>query len=384
MKKLILLLLSVVQLLPAQKNKFVGGWIPYWKPKESIEEVLAHIDQIDEISPFSYELDAKCNLYNPFARNRADWDSFFEICRAKKIKIVPTIFWTSTRGIDSVLSSTQKTDRHIAHIVSLVQKEKMDGININYEKISSLNRIHFLEFVQKLSKRMHELNLLFYCTLGARTGDRTIGVLYNNHKKECKPGRIQDKFKNCSVSLSPGIGEEGAQFKKALVDCCDRIYIMCYDEWGKPFFYRKEALKSNYFISHASHQWIDQALAYALTYIPKEKLVIGLPSYALEFQIIRENDLLKFKKTRNLTMRDAAALAKKHNITPTHTLGLEKCFTYTHHHNHERYVCFVDSDAIADRISLAQKYGVNGLYFFKIDGGHEPVVWDIVKRGFGE
>lgn len=383
-KRSILIVLTIWNLQLGAGPYIIGGWVPYWKAKEAIADATAHIDQIDHISPFSWELDHKCNLYNPFARNRTHWDPFFELCRSKHIKIVPTIFWTNTRAMDACLTHPEKSEQHINQIVSLVLKEKMDGININYERVSSGNRVHFLDFIQKLSQQLHAHNLVFYCTMGARTGDRTVGVLYNKHKQPEQLAAPKDKFKNVSVSLSPGTGEEAARFKAELIKCCDLFFIMGYDEWGKPFHYDKEALKSKYYMSHASHQWIEQAIQYSLTYVPAEKLMLGLPSYALEFHIIRKptGEIDRFKKSKNLTTRDAIALAQKHNITPTHTNGHEKCFIYSHH-GQDRYVCYLDSEGVADRVDLVKKYGIKGLYFFKIDAGHEPGMWSVLKTKLG-
>jgi spore germination protein YaaH len=379
-KKLYYLLCFVFlsHLLSASSKYFVGGWVPYWKPEESIADVLDHIDQIQEIGLFSFEVDKKLNLYNPFSQNRA-WKPFFEQVRNRGIKIVPTIYWTDTKSMHSCLTDPEKLERHINQIVTLVLKEKMDGININYEKVSSNTRADFLRFMQKLSARMHEHKLVLYCTLGARTGDRTIGVLYNDAKPEKPASSSKDKFKNVSISLSPGSGAEAEAFKTALVACCDRFYIMGYDEWGKPFFYSKHCRKAKYFISHSSHQWIDQALTYYRSYIPADKLVIAFPSYALEFKMIENGDLLKFKKTRNLSTRHAKALAQKHAITPTFTHGAEKCFLHTHN-NEQRYVCFFDNDALIDRLQLVKKHNIKGVYFFKFDGGNEHGFWDILKR----
>jgi spore germination protein YaaH len=43
-----------------------------------------------------------------------------------------------------------------------------------------------------------------------------------------------------------------------------------------------------------------------------------------------------------------------------------------------RIVWWSDAGAIGDKIRLAKELGVRGIALFKLDGGEDPALWDIL------
>lgn len=346
-----------------------GVWLPYWKWTGAIEVAEKHLDYIDQVSPFSYEIKENGHIINKFKMKKQEWIDFSAKCRHKNIKIIPTIFSEDTKIINSSVSD-QNRDHHINQIMAIVLENKFDGININYERIYGFNMPNFLKFMQKLSKKLHERNLVLFYTMSGRISDTKVAI--NPIKLVTSKSQAKAGFISKFIRITP-------EYKKIIAESCDQVIVMGYDEWGIPCRYSKDCFNSKYYLSHASDQWVDQIIKYALSYIPAKNLLLGIPTYGLEFKIYHLGNNIKFKKVRGITLRDAIELAKTHNITPKRTSGGELSFTYKVD-DELRYVCFLDEYSIRNKISSVKKYGLKGFYIFRLDGTEPDEFWrEVIK-----
>lgn len=364
----------------------VGGWLAYWSAPAALESVKQYIRSINEISPFAYEVDAEGVLINKFFKKLPAWQELKTLCARHNVAVIPTILWANTAQLHNVLSDKKKRQKHIDRILSLIKQHNYKGININYERISSHDRAAFLEFLQTLSTALRAQKLKLYCTLGARVSDFAV-QLRPDRPLEKKIAVVTKSLKPAiidftPVALSPGRAQEAAHYKKTINNCCDRLYIMAYDEWGKAYYDAKN-MKDKYYISLASKQWIEKVIQYFLSYIPAHKLVLGIPTYGLEFEITSLKSMpddINFKKQRSVTFSQAQKIAAAHRQIPRRSSGGELCFSYLLDKK-EYYVCYMDSEAIIERISLAQKHNLKGVCLFKFDAaGDEDLMWKALEK----
>jgi hypothetical protein len=45
-----------------------------------------------------------------------------------------------------------------------------------------------------------------------------------------------------------------------------------------------------------------------------------------------------------------------------------------------RYLVWSDAQAIKDKVDLAKRLGVRGVAIFKIDGGEDPGLWNVLPK----
>jgi spore germination protein YaaH len=374
----LLILILAPQLILCQKAFMLGGWVHYGRCEKGIGTARHHLHLFDLLSPFSYEVNKSGIIWDPFKRKKKCWQELHNLCKQHNITFVPTIWWTETKIMHEILSHKEKRNAHIENILEIVDTNGFDGININYERVSNDDRNAFLSFIEDLSKKLHERGLLMHLTIGGRTSDNTISIVYP-HEKKIKPV-VQKQFKKLiHVSLNPGKGKDAARYKRVYSECCDQVTVMGYDEWGRPYKHSAEHLKNKYYYSHASNQWVEQILQYHLSFIPPEKLVLGVPTYGLEFKILKNKGELSFKKTRNITHPIAMELAHARRLAPTRTAGGELSFTYKTTFD-ERYVCYLDAQAIKEKIDLAKAYRIKGICIFTVTGNEDTHLWNVLEK----
>ena len=243
----------------------------------------------------------------------------FQKCKEKNKPIIPTIFWTNTKAMHSCLSNATSRTHLIDQIITELTKTGFQGINMNFERVSSKTRMGYLAFIKELSERLHAEKLLLYCTMGGRVADRQV-ALYSDWRPHIMPEH--GKYRP-SVSLSPGIGAEAKLYKQMINHYCNHIIVMGYDEWGRAYLYNKQNLKNKYYVSNASDQWSAAIIKYVLTFIPPKKVSLAVGTYGLEF--IRKNNRgnISFKKYRNVKYPVPRELAQEYGVTPRRTPGRE-------------------------------------------------------------
>lgn len=358
------------------KPLMISGWVPYWRCARAIKTAQDHSNLFCQMSAFSYEVGAQGVLRDPLKKNTQLWESLRTTCSEKDILFVPTIFWNSTNRMTIVFSSKELTKKHRKAILELVLTNNYAGININYERIGAQNRTPFVTFLEKLSKDLHRNKRVLHLTIPGRTGDSTVAFVKHPKRSPFSCTSLKKMVLDCIRPKKPE--NDRSHYKKIVARCCDQVHVMGYDEWGSPHRSNPEHLENEYYLSHASNQWVEQILTYALSYIPRHKLVLGIPTYGLEVAITHTPEKILFQKRRHLNFYSAAELSKTVQQEPKRTAGGELSFTY-HTGTEKRYVCYLSAQSIQEKINLAKKYQIKGINLFTINGHEDPELWTILE-----
>ena len=346
----------------SEATLMVGGWVPYWRPKTGIGVVKQHAQLFDQMSPFGYEVQKGGIIRDSFKRHTQAWNDLAKTCRAHDMLLIPTITWRTKEEIYEVLSDTKKREAHIDAIIDLVKRNYLAGININYEKIGYRDLGGYIAFIEKVSEKLHAEGRLLHMTLEPLTADTTI--------------RLQ-RYPRSQRRISP----QRKLYKETIARCCDQIVLMAYDYWNIPAWNYADYYKMNYYASQAPNEWVEQVIDYALSFIPSYKLVLGIPTYGQQFSVTpREGGHPLVNKEKSIRYPQAKWLLKKHSIAPQRTPGGELSFTYTDSNGKTNYIVYMDAKAVKDKIDLAKKYNLKGIYFFAIYGKEDPAIWPLVLK----
>jgi spore germination protein YaaH len=215
----------------AAEYKFNMSYIFFSDASEYTQLVDNTQDSLNEVSPNYFSLNDNGGLVLT-STVRAD---FVADMHNRGIKVVPflTNDWSRSVG-EAALNNRTALSKSLADAVSVYN---LDGVNIDIENVTQTQRANYIDFVRLLRAQL---------PMG-----KEIVV---------------------SVAANPynwTTGWQGSYDYTALSAYCDYLMVMAYDEhyYGGPSG------------PISSLSYIDKSIQYALSYVPKEKIVLGLPFY---------------------------------------------------------------------------------------------------------
>lgn len=345
---------GVVQLqnIPMPKTLALHGWLPFWAKASGTKEMLDHVEYFTSISPFSLEVNEDGTLFNRFAGD-ATTSLLLTESKSRAYKVVPTIAWFSAEQIDTILASSTTRAAHVANIVQTVNTNRYDGIDIDYEGKYLRTKDSYSSFIKELSVALHRNNKILQCTVEARTP-------------------AEDRYFNVPKEVAH------ASDYKVLNTYCDSVRIMAYDQRDddKTLVYENGAV---FYRPVADHTWVEKTIHEALYDINRRKLVVGIPTYGNVYKATVSGSKTYYSYVSAINYDNAMKRAEEYKTTPLRNIAGELQFSYKKD-NAIYYVTFTDAVAIKKKLLLAEKYGLNGVALFKIDGGMDQKIWAELKR----
>lgn len=366
----------------------VSGWIPYWRAATGTADVMQHLDTFTEINPFGYTVKTDGTLYDAAKLGESPWTELIDAAHKKNIRVIPTVMWANGDAIHRILS-TQKTRIALEdEIAALVKKNGFDGIDIDFEGKYAETKDYFSTFLKGLYMRMG--NKWVMCTIEARTpvSDRYYGTT---------PPKDASVYANDFVAINK---------------YCDRVRFMAYDQQSVDLKLNAQE-DGGLYAPVADPRWVEKTIALAMKTISKKKIMIGIPTYGYEYDVTAYADGHTYDLLWSFNPGYALPIAAAYGIVPGRNRAGEMSFSYlptttapvagpegtttpmiahdqvaavvqsvassTNSHLTFRLMWWSDAQAIADKVALAKRLGVRGVSIFKIDGGEDPGIWDVLK-----
>lgn len=374
----------------------VSGWIPYWRTADGTDEARDHIEQFTEVNPFAYSVKSDGSLADTAKISQSDWQRLFKDARREDVRVVPTLMWSDTENIHKVLSNPATRASHIKAIVDMVDRNDFDGVDIDYEGKKADTRDYYSEFLRQLSIELKKGSSpkWLQCTIEARMP-------------------LAARF-----SGTPPPNIEYANDLPRVNRFCDRVRIMTYDQQTADIQLNNEHRGKPYG-PVADVEWVEKVVNYMDNDIDRSKMVLGIPTYGNIYQLMPSTTGTSFSyiKLEAFNPRYGDEIADEYDLTPARGPSGEMELTYVPKNTSssfpsqkelarlaprgtesaylasegalvyakkERkqvpitYLTWSDDGAIKQKVSLASRLGVAGVAIFKIDGGFDSGMWDVL------
>ncbi|MCR4401940.1 MAG: glycosyl hydrolase family 18 protein [Firmicutes bacterium] len=318
-------------------GRMVLGWqVPY--ADDSIRSYMEHADVITHVSPCWYSMDACGNIQS----EERDVFQTIDLARTRGIAVVPLIANErfSPEVAHDVLASEDTRRRAAENVASLVLERGFDGINMDFEgAFLKGDRDRYTMLVGEIARRLRPHGKHVSVDVVAQTSP---------------PG--PDDTGWAQAYDYPGLARE-----------VDHLIIMGYDyspSGGPPG-------------PVSPLWWLEDVIDYALTCVPRDKIVIGLPFYGRHWTIEKGVP----SPGRGLDTKRMAELLSSPGLVPAWDERAACPVLRYYEGETEHVVYYEDLESLRLKLELVRKRGIDGLAFWRL-GSEDPRMWDVVRREY--
>lgn len=306
---------------PLMQGRISGYAYPFIEPY-ILREVFLYID---EILIFSYGFTAEGELIPP------QIDETWVIQEAWNQQVEPILVLTPfaeagtfNSGLIQILSENETVqDNLIENLLETVREKGYVGVDVDFEYIRPEDRVGYADFVNRLRETMNENGYRVSVALAPKTSSYQKGLLYE------------------------------AMDYHLLGQSANTVFLMTY-EWG--YTYGPP-------LPVAPLPNVRQVLEYALTEIPKEKIVLGIPNYGYSWPLPYERGVTKARLIGNV---EANVIAAERGVEIQYDERYQSPFFYYEIGGRRYEVWFEDVRSIYAKLQLAAEKDIRGVGYWNL------------------
>ncbi len=336
---------NTVVLEKYNKDKKINGVRESYEPDENINITWEHvyhsspdisddkkIEGLDVISPtwFSVKEDG-------VVENKADL-KYVKNAHEKGYKVWGLVDNSFDPKLTSkILNDEELKDKVIAQILLYSSMYDLDGINIDFENIYYDDKEALVSFVDDLTTMLKKQNSIVSIDVTVPGGSKQWSQVYD---------------------------------RKKLSKIVDYVALMAYDEhWGT----------SPVSGSVASIGWVEKGIKRSLEYIPKEKLLLGVPFYTRVWKEVTDEGGDADVSSKAVPIKNLEEILETNNAEIVWDDKVGQYFaTYEGEENTVYKIWIEDSKSMELKIELANKYGLKGIASWR-KGYEYNEIWEVIK-----
>ena len=313
-------------------------------PEATISSLKKHYRKIDLLIPQGYSIDANGQV------NKEIEPEMLAFARSHKLAVMPLVTneQFSKEIAHTILLNENTQAKIINRLVDLCRQQHFYGVQMDFEMVAITDKDALSHFYEKVAAAMHQAGFKISYAVAPVVTEQPINLYYK---------KIYQNW-------------EGAYDFQALGKTADFITIMAYNQHGGkttpgPI---------------ASFPWTEQAVRYALQFIPANKISIGVPDYSIHWYTGKEIIIHQEKiavRARAMNYQQAMQLVKLQHSpfiwnkqSALHYSIFETNWLY-------EYVFLEDAKSFNAKYKLVSKYHLRGISVFDL-GTEDPELWKIM------
>lgn len=291
------------------------------------------------VSIFTYGVHPDGSLARPFDRPAREAARSLGVAPIMTLSnFHPTELRFSSELAHTILTDPTVQDRVASEVLATLSDRGFSGLDIDFEYVFPEDREAFNDFMRRLADELHPRGFLLSGALAPKVSATQRGLLYEAHDY-------------------PVHGE---------VD--DYVVLMTY-EWGwvggPP-------------MAIAPLNQVQRVLDYAVTEIPRRKILMGVPLYARDWQIPWQAGTL----ADTIPVQEAVRRAIDQGVTIQYDLVAQSPFyRYTDATGQQHEVWLEDARSIDAKLDLAKRYQLGGISTWTLPANF-PQAWPLVADRF--
>jgi spore germination protein YaaH len=312
---------------PSSTSKKVLGYTTYYYNGDvsSYNSLTSNYSSVDEITTHTYIMDKLGNISGIVPQAQVEFANNNGI---KTFAMVSNNF--SGEIAKAVLENAATRNTLISNITSALQANNYKGVNIDMEGVYSTNRNQLTDFMKEL-----------YSTLKPLGYSVAISV----------PGKTYD---------NPSLSWSGAYDYVELAKSSDEVILMTYDEHyprGTPG-------------PVASIGWVQNVLNYAMTTMPREKILLGVAAYGYDWSS---------NGTKAFSISQAMSTANKYGAEiKWDDVSQTPYYNYTDENGVYHDVWFENSYSLAFKLNLVNAQNISGIAIWRL-GLEDAAYWQTIN-----
>jgi spore germination protein len=311
------------------------GAVVGWKSAE--REVIIEFNHRPEVFAYYYytkgaELQNNLHLFTDIAfrwfqtnpqgelsyEYKDDYDKILQMVRQKGIRTHASVVLMGKDPLHRLLTNQNSRKLLIGNLLDEVKRSNYDGVNIDFELMDYRDASLFTSFLQELKTALGEDKMLSVAVY-ARTGKETWLTPYQYEK----------------------IGQ-----------IADRVVVMAYD-------YSYSTSKAG---PVAPLWWVKETTAYMIDRIPREKILLGLPTYGYNWSPEGNATTVTAPKLAEIESRyEVQKFFDQESMSPYYIYYDEKG---------KRHVIWMENEqSLSEKLTVALENRLAGISFWRIGNG---------------